>query len=91
MFRQVLATIPDVTRAVKPSLAGDYASAPEQTVASPLVIVCDSCVVADWTDPGTHPDRPIAGLHPHRSDDEAWIVLHQLIRPSKSPRDRSRS
>lgn len=39
------------------------------------MIVCDSFVVADWTDPGTHPRRPIAGLHLHRSDDEAWIVL----------------
>ena len=40
-----------------------------------LVIVSDSFVVADWTDPGTHPGRPISGLHLHRSDDEAWIVL----------------
>jgi mannose-6-phosphate isomerase-like protein (cupin superfamily) len=39
------------------------------------VIVSDSFVVADWTDPGTHPGRPIAGLHLHRFDDEAWIVL----------------
>jgi mannose-6-phosphate isomerase-like protein (cupin superfamily) len=39
------------------------------------MIVCDSFVIADWTDPGTHPDRPIAGLHLHRSDDEAWLVL----------------
>jgi mannose-6-phosphate isomerase-like protein (cupin superfamily) len=39
------------------------------------VIVCDSFVIADWADPGTHPGRPIAGLHLHRSDDEAWIVL----------------
>lgn len=39
------------------------------------MIVCDSFVVADWTDPGTHPGRPIAGLHVHRSDDEAWFVL----------------
>ena len=39
------------------------------------MIVCDSFVVADWTDPGTHPGRPIAGLHLHRSDDEAWFVL----------------
>jgi mannose-6-phosphate isomerase-like protein (cupin superfamily) len=39
------------------------------------VIVSDSFVIADWTDPGTHPGRPIAGLHVHRSDDEAWIVL----------------
>ena len=39
------------------------------------MIVCDSFVIADWSDPGTHPGRPIAGLHLHRSDDEAWIVL----------------
>jgi len=39
------------------------------------VIVCDSFVIADWTDAGTHPGRPIAGLHLHRADDEAWVVL----------------
>jgi mannose-6-phosphate isomerase-like protein (cupin superfamily) len=39
------------------------------------VIVSGSFVIADWTDPGTHPGRPIAGLHLHRSDDEAWVVL----------------
>jgi mannose-6-phosphate isomerase-like protein (cupin superfamily) len=39
------------------------------------VIVCDSFVVADWSDPGTHPGRPIAGMHVHHADDEAWIVL----------------
>src|SRR5438552_9979194 len=39
------------------------------------MIVSESFVIADWTDPGTHPGRPIAGLHVHRSDDEAWIVL----------------
>jgi mannose-6-phosphate isomerase-like protein (cupin superfamily) len=39
------------------------------------VIVCESFVIAEWTDPGTHPGRPIAGLHLHRSDDEAWYVL----------------
>ena len=39
------------------------------------VIVSESFVVADWTDPSTHPGRPIAGLHLHRSDDEAWFVL----------------
>jgi hypothetical protein len=38
------------------------------------VIVSDSFVIADWTDPGTHPDRPIAGLHLHRSDEEALIA-----------------
>ncbi len=39
------------------------------------MIASESFVVVDWTDPGTHPGRPIAGLHVHRSDDEAWIVL----------------
>jgi mannose-6-phosphate isomerase-like protein (cupin superfamily) len=39
------------------------------------MIICDSFVIADWTDPGTHPGRPIAALHLHRSDDEAWMVL----------------
>ena len=38
-------------------------------------IISDSFVIADWTDPGRHPGRPIAGLHLHGSDDEAWIVL----------------
>jgi len=40
------------------------------------VIVSDSFVIADWTDRGqTSRERPIAGLHLHRSDDEAWYVL----------------
>ena len=39
------------------------------------VIVSESFVVVDWTDPGTDPGQPIAALHLHRSDDEAWIVL----------------
>jgi len=39
------------------------------------LIVSDSFVIADWTDAGDHPGRPIAGLHLHRSDDEAWFVL----------------
>jgi mannose-6-phosphate isomerase-like protein (cupin superfamily) len=43
------------------------------------VIVSDSFVVADWTDPGTHPGRPIAGLHLHRADDEAWFVLEGAL------------
>ena len=32
-------------------------------------------MIADWTNLGTYPGRPIAGLHLHRSDDEAWFVL----------------
>ncbi len=39
------------------------------------MIKCESFVVADWTDQGSHPGMPIAPLHLHRSDDEAWIVL----------------
>ncbi|HWX74781.1 MAG TPA: cupin domain-containing protein [Solirubrobacteraceae bacterium] len=39
------------------------------------MIISESFVVADWSDPGTHPGRPIAGLHVHHADDEAWIVL----------------
>ncbi len=33
-------------------------------------------LVAEWTDEGeTSRDRPIAPLHFHRSEDEAWYVL----------------
>jgi mannose-6-phosphate isomerase-like protein (cupin superfamily) len=40
------------------------------------MIVSDSFVIAEWTDRGdTSRERPIAGLHLHRSDDEAWYVL----------------
>jgi mannose-6-phosphate isomerase-like protein (cupin superfamily) len=41
----------------------------------PALIVSESFVIADWTDPGRHPGRPIAGLHVHHADDEAWIML----------------
>ena len=42
-------------------------------------IVTESFVVADWTDPGTHPGHPIAGLHVHHADDEAWFVLEGTL------------
>jgi len=33
-------------------------------------------VLVEWTDEGgTSPDRPIAPLHVHHSDDECWYVL----------------
>jgi mannose-6-phosphate isomerase-like protein (cupin superfamily) len=35
----------------------------------------ESFVLVEWTDPGTHPGRPNAGLHVHHEDDEAWYVL----------------
>src|SRR5262249_51755224 len=43
-------------------------------LATPM-IKCDSFVIANWTDQGNHPGMPIAPLHLHRSDGEAWIVL----------------
>lgn len=39
------------------------------------MIISESFVIAEWTDSGEHSGRPIAGLHLHRSDDEAWFVL----------------
>ena len=40
------------------------------------MIVSDSFVIAEWTDHGgMSRERPIAGLHLHRADDEAWYVL----------------
>jgi mannose-6-phosphate isomerase-like protein (cupin superfamily) len=40
------------------------------------VISSESFVIVEWTaQPDTSADRPIAGLHIHRSDDEAWYVL----------------
>jgi mannose-6-phosphate isomerase-like protein (cupin superfamily) len=39
------------------------------------VIACESFVVVEWGDDGGHPGRPIAPLHVHHEDDEAWYVL----------------
>jgi mannose-6-phosphate isomerase-like protein (cupin superfamily) len=63
-----------VTGSMLEDHADDTAVAPPD-VRSLRMIVSESFVIADWTDPGEHPGRPIAGLHRHRSDDEAWIVL----------------
>jgi len=30
------------------------------------MIISESFVIADWTDPGDHPDRPIAAMHLHQ-------------------------
>lgn len=39
-------------------------------------LTSDSIVLVEWKDEGrTGPERPIAGLHVHHSDDEAWYVL----------------
>jgi mannose-6-phosphate isomerase-like protein (cupin superfamily) len=40
-----------------------------------MELTSESFVLVEWTDPGTHPGRPIAGLHLHREDDEAWYVV----------------
>lgn len=39
------------------------------------MLVSESFVIAQWSDPGTHPGRALVPLHLHRSDDEAWYVL----------------
>ena len=38
-------------------------------------------VLVEWSDPGglTSRERPIAGLHVHHSDDEAWYVLEGTL------------
>src|SRR5215470_8678451 len=47
--------------------------------ASPLVggrLEGEDFVVVEWrAAPDTGPERPIAGLHVHHEDDEAWYVL----------------
>ena len=40
-----------------------------------VLIESESFVIAEWADDGSRPGLPIAGLHLHRSDDEAWYVL----------------
>ena len=39
-------------------------------------------MLIEWSDPGgaTGPDRPIAGLHVHHEDDEAWYVVEGALR-----------
>ena len=39
------------------------------------MIDAGSFVIVEWTDDGSYPGRPVAGLHLHREDDEAWYVL----------------
>ena len=47
---------------------------------SPLRLECDDFVVAEWQDVGeTSVERPIAPLHVHYADDEAWYVLEGLL------------
>ena len=36
-------------------------------------------VIAEWRDAGTDGRRPIAPLHLHRRDDEAWYVLEGVL------------
>ena len=40
----------------------------------------DDLVLAEWVDEGeSSPDRPIAPLHRHDADDEAWYVLEGAL------------
>jgi len=43
-------------------------------------LVCDDFVIAEWRDAGeSSAERPIAPLHVHHADDEAWYVLEGLL------------
>ncbi len=55
-------------------------SAPRLT-AGPVGLPDGDFVLVEWGDPGgvTGPDRPIAGLHVHHDDDEAWYVLEGTL------------
>jgi mannose-6-phosphate isomerase-like protein (cupin superfamily) len=47
----------------------------------PLGLADGDFVIIEWSDPGgaTGPDRPIARLHVHYADDEAWYVLEGTL------------
>jgi mannose-6-phosphate isomerase-like protein (cupin superfamily) len=49
--------------------------------AGPVGLPDGDFVMVEWGDPGglTGPERPIAGLHVHHSDDEAWYVLEGTL------------
>jgi mannose-6-phosphate isomerase-like protein (cupin superfamily) len=49
--------------------------------AAPLGLPDGQFVMVSWRDPGgvTGPARPIAGLHVHHEDDEAWYVLEGAL------------
>ncbi len=45
-----------------------------------MELVGASFTVAEWTDDGdSSPERPIAPLHVHERDDEAWYVLEGAL------------
>ena len=48
---------------------------------APLGLPDGDFVMVEWGDPGgvTGPDRPIATLHVHHADDEAWYVLEGTL------------
>ena len=53
------------------------ASPPRPLSDGPAGLPDGDFVLVEWGDPGgiTGPDRPIAALHVHHEDDEAWYVL----------------
>ena len=54
----------------------------------PLSDPAAGMVLVEWSDPGgvTSRDRPIAGLHVHHQDDEAWYVLQGRLGFQLGPR-----
>jgi mannose-6-phosphate isomerase-like protein (cupin superfamily) len=61
-------------------------SPPDRLVVSPLADqVLDAggdaaFMVAEWSDDGSRPGQPIAPLHVHHDEDEAWYVLEGRLR-----------
>jgi mannose-6-phosphate isomerase-like protein (cupin superfamily) len=53
------------------------AAQPRPLADGPVGLPDGDFVMVEWGDPGgiTGPERPIAGLHVHHEDDEAWYVL----------------
>jgi mannose-6-phosphate isomerase-like protein (cupin superfamily) len=49
--------------------------------AGPVGMPDGSFAMVEWSDPGgvTSAQRPIAGLHVHHEDDEAWYVLEGTL------------
>jgi mannose-6-phosphate isomerase-like protein (cupin superfamily) len=56
-------------------------SSAARLAAGPVGLPDGDFVMVEWGDPGgiTGPDRPIAGLHVHHRDDEAWYVLEGTL------------
>ena len=71
---------PATARGWRSSTAAGSASAPPRRSAAPryriaALVEADALVIEDWTgQPG-----PVAPLHVHHEDDEAWLVLEGAL------------